>query len=495
MAKEDRKQADRLPLLHEGVGASETPLRPAEGKVGGEAPPPAEGTAGEAQPPLAERMRPRDLDEFVGQDHVIGPGKPLRRMIVSGKIPSMILWGPPGSGKTTLAHIIARILNTQFIYFSAVLTGIKEVRDVMSDAAYFFDKTARQTVIFIDEIHRFNKAQQDAFLPFLEKGQVLLIGTTTVNPSFDLNAALLSRMKVFTLRNLEVDDIERILGRALADAERGLGGKSLAVPPEMLHKIALFATGDARRGLNILEHLAVFLEERAPGAGTLVPTDRDLEEVLQQKTLLYDKDGEEHYNMLSALHKSMRDSNPDAAVYWAVRMLESGEDPRNICRRVLQCASEDVGLADNQALHVAVQAWHAYELMGLPEGRLAILQAAVYVALAPKSNSLLRAYLAARDDVQKASAEPVPLHLRNAPTGLMKREGYSEGYLYAHDYPEGTTDMTCLPPALAGRIYYQPSTAGTEARIREKLKEIQERKQLFASRRQEGGKADEPPEK
>jgi putative ATPase len=441
----------------------------------------------EVRPPLAERMRSRDLDEFFGQDHIVGEGKPLRRMIASGKIPSLILWGPPGSGKTTLAHIIARILNTQFIYFSAVLTGIKEVRDVMSDAAYFFDKTSRQTVIFIDEIHRFNKAQQDAFLPFLEKGQVLLIGTTTVNPSFDLNAALLSRMKVFTLRCLEVAAIERILRAALADAERGLGGLPLDVPPELLHKIALFASGDARRGLNLLEQLAVYLEGRTPPGERLVPTHLDLTEVLQQKTLLYDRDGEEHYNMLSALHKSMRDSNPDAAVYWAVRMLESGEDPRNICRRVLQCASEDVGLADNQALQVAVQAWQAYELLGLPEGRLAILQAAVYVAVAPKSNSLLRAYLAAREDVQTAHAEPVPLHLRNAPTALMRREGYGDGYLYAHDYPEGTTDMTCLPPDLAGRTYYHPSTAGIEARIRDKMKEIQERKQLFASRREGAG--------
>lgn len=449
------------------------PLFPAEEAVEAEEP----------RVPLAERMRPRTLDEFRGQAHIVGEGKPLRRMIESRRIPSLILWGPPGTGKSTLAHVIARTLDTHFVSYSAVLTGIKEVRDVMSDAAYFFERTGRQTLIFIDEIHRFNKSQQDAFLPFVEKGQVLLIGTTTVNPSFDLNAALMSRVKVLTLRSLDVADIESILAEALADPDRGLGRLGLQVPPELLHKIAVFSSGDARRGLNLLEQLADYAEQRG-----VAPTDEELREVLHQKVLLYDKDGEEHYNLLSALHKSMRNSDPDATVYWVVRMLEAGEDPRNVCRRILQCASEDVGLADNQALHVAVQAWQAYELMGLPEGRLAILQAAVYVAVAPKSNALLRAWAAAHRDVAESNAEGVPLHLRNAPTRLMEAEGYGEGYLYAHDYPEGTTDMTGLPPALAGRIYYEPSGAGLEARIREKLREIAERKAAFAKRRPDGRK-------
>ncbi len=442
--------------------------------------------AEESRVPLAERMRPRTLAEYRGQTHLVGEGKPLRRMIESRRIPSLILWGPPGTGKSTLAHVIARTLDTHFVSYSAVLTGIKEVRDVMSDAAYFFEKTGRQTLIFIDEIHRFNKAQQDAFLPFVEKGQVLLIGTTTVNPSFDLNAALMSRVKVLTLRPLDPDDIESILAEALADPDRGLARLDLRVPPELLHKIAVFSSGDARRGLNLLEQLADYAEQRSADGRRTAPTDDELREVLHQKVLLYDKDGEEHYNLLSALHKSMRNSDPDATVYWLVRMLEAGEDPRNICRRILQCASEDVGLADNQALHVAVQAWQAYELLGLPEGRLAILQAAVYVAVAPKSNALLRAYAAAQRDVAESSAEGVPLHLRNAPTRLMEAEGYGEGYLYAHDHPEGTTDMTGLPPALAGRTYYEPSGAGLEARIRDKLREIAERKAAFAKRRREG---------
>jgi len=449
------------------------PLFPAEEAVEAE----------ERRVPLAERMRPRTLDEYRGQAHLVGAGKPLRRMIESRRIPSLILWGPPGTGKSTLAHVIARTLDTHFVSYSAVLTGIKEVRDVMSDAAYFFERTGRLTLIFIDEIHRFNKSQQDAFLPFVEKGQVLLIGTTTVNPSFDLNAALMSRVKVLTLRSLDVADIESILAEALADPDRGLGRLDLRVPPELLHKIAVFSSGDARRGLNLLEQLADYAEERG-----VAPTDEELREVLHQKVLLYDKDGEEHYNLLSALHKSMRNSDPDATVYWVVRMLEAGEDPRNVCRRILQCASEDVGLADNQALHVALQAWQAYELLGLPEGRLAILQAAVYVAVAPKSNALLRAWTAAQRDVAESSAEGVPLHLRNAPTRLMDAEGYGEGYLYAHDYPEGTTDMTGLPPALAGRVYYEPSGAGLEARIREKLREIAERKTAFAKRRADGRK-------
>ncbi|MBP7864400.1 MAG: replication-associated recombination protein A [Acidobacteria bacterium] len=444
---------------------------------------PPTGAEARGRPPLAERMRPTALEDFVGQEHLLVKDKPLHRLIQSRRPPSMVLWGPPGSGKTTLALIIARLLETQIISFSACLTGIKEVREAMSDAAFFREKTGNRTIIFIDEIHRFNKAQQDAFLPFVEKGQILLIGTTTVNPSFDLNPALLSRLKVFSLRSLSPGDVERILHRAVGDPENGVGDPRLSLSPEILIKIARFSDGDARQALNLLEELCAFAESRSDGAAPIVPTDDDLREVLHRKVLRYDKDGEEHYNLLSALHKSMRNSDPDATVYWVVRMLEGGEDPRNICRRIIQCASEDIGLADAQALHLAVRAWQAYEFLGLPEGRLAIVQAAVYNALAPKSNTILSAYLAAAKDVAESFQEPVPFHLRNAPTALMRAEGFGDGYLYAHDYPEGTTDMPCLPESLSGRSYYLPSNAGTESRIAEKLREIRQRKEQFTLNR------------
>ncbi len=440
--------------------------------------------AAEARPPLAERMRPRNLEEFIGQKHLVGPDKPLAKLIQSRRLPSLIFWGPPGSGKTTLATIIARQLDTQLISFSACLTGIKEVREAMSDAAYYYEKTGSRSILFIDEIHRFNKSQQDAFLPFIEKGQILLIGTTTVNPSFDLNAALLSRLRVFTLRELTAEDIEALLRRALEDPEDGVGFPSVSVPPEIVHKIALFSDGDARKALNVVENLVSFAAAKAEAAEEYTVSDDDFRETLHRKVLRYDKDGEEHYNLLSALHKSMRNSDAQATVYWLVRMLEGGEDPRNICRRIIQCASEDIGLADSQALHLAVRAWQAYELLGLPEGRLALLQAAVYNALAPKSNALLNAYLQARRDVSDGFQEGVPLQLRNAPTGLMKAEGYGSGYRYAHDYPEGTTDMPCLPESLTGHVYYVPSSAGVESRIAEKIGEIEKRKAEFRAREQ-----------
>lgn len=430
--------------------------------------------------PLADRMRPARLEDFAGQEHLLGEGKPLLRMVQSGRIGSLIFWGPPGTGKTTLAHLIARTLGLHFFSFSAVLTGIKEVKEAMSDAAYVFQNAGRQTLVFIDEIHRFNKAQQDAFLPFIEKGQIILVGTTTVNPSFDLNAALLSRVKVFRLHSLEDHHLEAILRRAMKDVEQGLGRSGLELPPEVLRQLVNHASGDARRALNLLEQLAVHLTARTEREAGITP--EILADVLQGKTLLYDRDGEEHYNLLSALHKSMRNSDVHAAVYWTVRMLEAGEDPRNICRRIIQCASEDVGLADNQCLALALQAWQAYELLGLPEARLAILQAAIYTALAPKSNAVLRAWLQASQDLEQKSAGPVPLHLRNAPTRLMKAEGYGQDYLYAHDYPEGTTDMPCLPPVLAGRQYYRPGQAGLETRLADKLEEIARRKEQFASR-------------
>jgi putative ATPase len=416
--------------------------------------------------PLAERMRPRSFDEFVGQQELLAPGKPLREAIERDLLQSIILWGPPGTGKTTLARIIADTTKAKFVSFSAVLAGIKEIREVMSDAERQRRATGRRTIVFIDEIHRFNKAQQDAFLPRVEAGDIVLIGATTENPSFEVNAALLSRSKVFVLHGLTTDDVEGILRRALADSPRGLGGEPVAVDDEALHAIAMYANGDARSALNLLE-LSV---AAAPAAdsGRRVDVER-VEQTIQRRALLYDKSGEEHYNLISALHKSMRNSDPDATVYWLARMVEAGEDPLYIARRLVRFASEDIGNADPQALTVAVAAKDAVHFIGMPEGNTALAQAALYLATAPKSNAIYEAYTQAAADAHKDVAQPVPLHLRNAPTRLMKELEYGKGYKYAHDEADAVADMSCLPSALEGRKYYEPKERGFEKEIKRRL--------------------------
>jgi putative ATPase len=434
-----------------------------------EAPP-----ASAAQAPLADRMRPRTLDEIVGQEELLAPGRPLREAIERDTLQSIILWGPPGTGKTTLARVIARMTRAHFIAFSAVLSGIKDIKEVMAEAEAARRHRGRRTILFVDEIHRFNKAQQDAFLPRVEAGDIVLIGATTENPSFEVNSALLSRSKVFVLRPLTADEIRRILVRALEDAERGLGAWGLDVDPAALDAIARHANGDARVALNILElAAAVAAGRRAGGAdATAGPRRLDVELVsslLQRRALLYDRAGEEHYNLISALHKSLRNSDPDAAVYWLARMLEAGEDPLYIARRLVRFASEDIGNADPQALQVAVAAKDAVHFIGMPEGSTALAQAAVYLATAPKSNAVYRAYTAAAADALRAPAEPVPLHLRNAPTALMRDLGYGQGYRYAHDEPEGVADMPCLPESLKDRTYYVPTDRGFEREIKRRL--------------------------
>jgi putative ATPase len=428
-----------------------------------------EGGAGAANQPLAERMRPRTLDEFTGQEGLLGPGKPLRTQIEHDEIGSMILWGPPGCGKTTLARLIARMTHSEFAAFSAVLTGIKEIKDVMA-AAEHTRRAGRRTIVFIDEVHRFNKAQQDAFLPHVEAGNIILIGATTENPSFEVIAPLLSRTRVYVLQALTTEQIEALLRRALADPVRGLGNETITIGDEAIQHIAVFSGGDARAAYNTLEAGVRAAQPDASGKRTI--TKELLAELLQRKFLLYDKSGEEHYNLISALHKSVRNSDPDASLYWLARMLESGEDPLYIARRLVRMASEDIGLAEPGALAVTIAAMQAADFVGPPEGNLALAQAAVYLSLAPKSNALYTGYGSVTADLESTRAEPVPLHLRNAPTGLMKNIGYGKGYQYAHDVEDKVADMACLPESLAGKTYYRPTDQGFEARLRQRMAEI-----------------------
>lgn len=425
--------------------------------------------------PLAHRMRAKNLDEFVGQKHLVGEGKMLRRMIESDTISSMIFWGPPGVGKTTLAKIIARKTASEFITFSAVTSGIKEIKTVMENA----DKNRLlgiRTIVFVDEIHRFNKAQQDAFLPFVEKGAIILIGATTENPSFEVNNALLSRCRVFVLKELATEDIVGLLKRAMTD-ERGFGKERIIISDETIQHIAQFANGDARSALTILDMLVI--NGNVADDGVIRISTEMLEEILSKKTFLYDKNGEEHYNIISALHKSMRNSDPDAAVYWLARMLEAGEDPLYIARRITRFAAEDIGLADPNALNLAVNVYHACHFIGMPECSVHLTEAVIYLSIAPKSNSCDVAYLRAHTDASKMLNEPVPLVIRNAPTKLMKELHYGEGYQYAHDVPERLTTMQCLPESLVGRTYYEPTTEGYEARFKERLEHIKQWKQTM----------------
>ena len=417
--------------------------------------------------PLASRLRPKDLDEFFGQKHLVGENKILRKLIENDNISSLIFWGPPGVGKTTLAKIIANKTHSNFIEFSAVTSGIKEIKAVMETAEQN-RKLGQKTIVFVDEIHRFNKAQQDAFLPYVEKGSIILIGATTENPSFEVNSALLSRCKVFVLKGLEQSDIVELLNRAIKD-ERGFGQYKINIDDETLNIIASFANGDARNALYTLEMVIL----NGDYDNDTITVNKDiLEQCISKKSLMYDKSGEEHYNIISALHKSMRNSDPDASVYWLARMLEAGEDPLYVARRIIRFASEDVGLADPKALELAVAAYHACHYIGMPECNVNLTQAVIYMAMAPKSNAMEVAYLSAKKDAIEQLAEPVPMNIRNAPTKLMKELGYNKGYQYAHDFEEKMTSMQCLPDSLKNREYYIPTEQGLEVKYKARLEQI-----------------------
>jgi putative ATPase len=424
----------------------------------------------EAAEPLAARMRPRDLSEFVGQEHLVGEGKLLRQMIERDRIPSMILWGPPGVGKTTLANVVANVTKAEFVTFSAVTSGIREIKEIMARAESG-RRIGIRTVLFVDEIHRFNKAQQDAFLPYVEQGSIILIGATTENPSFEVNSALLSRCKVFVLKGLEKDDVVKLLRRAL-ESERGFGKLGIKANDDVLGKIAVFSNGDARNALGTLE--TVVANAGYDKDGKIVITEETLEQCLSRKALMYDKNGEEHYNIISALHKSIRNSDPDAAVYWLARMLEGGEDPLYIARRCVRIASEDVGLADPNALLLANSVWDACHNLGVPECNVHLTQIVVYLSLAPKSNAMEVAYMRAAADAENMLAEPVPMHIRNAPTRLMGELGYGKDYQYAHDTAEKIARMSCLPESLEARRYYEPTGLGAESRMKARLSAIRD---------------------
>ncbi len=425
---------------------------------------PPRAAAADALRPLADRMRPERLEDFVGQEHILGPGKPLRRQIESDQIGSIILWGPPGVGKTTLGRLIARLTRAEFLPFSAVLSGIKEIKAVMADAERFA-RLGRRTILFVDEIHRFNRAQQDAFLPYVERGDIVLIGATTENPSFEVNAALLSRAKVFALRALSSDEIQAMLRRALTDREHGLGPLEIRASDQLLEQIAIAANGDGRAAYNTLEAAV-----SASSDGVL--SEPAVEDAIQRKVLLYDKSGEEHYNLISALHKSVRSSDPDAALYWLARMMEAGEDRMYLARRLVRMAIEDIGLADPRAMEQAIAAQQTVHFLGIPEGDLALAQLAIYLSVAPKSDAAYRALGAANEAVHNTTAEPVPMQLRNAPTKSMKQWGYGKGYQHAHKMEDALTGMDCLPDSLLGRHFYEPTSRGAEQRIAERLAEI-----------------------